>query len=76
MKNHPYGTQFKDGKPVTAPKRERTDNKTPDPLHRNSVHFCNEETWCEACDAPHNPDFCVISLDLKANEEQENDEGE
>ena len=74
MKNYPYTTQWKDGKPNQA--QNTKDKGTLDPLQRNSINMSDYVPFCIICQSPHSLDYCTIAQSFATNQNVQNEEGE
>ena len=61
MKNYPYTTQWKDGKPIPNQTQNVKDKGTPNPLQRSSINMTNDVPWCIICQSPHSLDYCAVA---------------
>ncbi|WP_204298529.1 hypothetical protein, partial [Stenotrophomonas maltophilia] len=61
---------------IIPPKKDKCNEKTPDPLHKTFVNMCSENPWCVPCQSPHNPKYCVISARVSTTKENEEEEEE
>lgn len=76
MLNYPYNTQWNDGKPILPERRDKPSDKTPNPLHKNSVNMIEDVPWCIICQSPHDPYYCVVAQSVSIDGEQENNDEE
>lgn len=78
MKNYPYTTQWKDGKPIPNQTQSIKDKGTPDPLQRSSININDDVPWCIICQLVHSSYYYVVSqsfvLDQNAQDEKEEEE--
>ena len=61
VKNYPYTTQWKHGKPIPNPSQGIKDKGTSNPLKINSINMMDDVPWCIVCQSPHSPNYCAIA---------------
>lgn len=72
MQNYPYNTQWKDGRHVLPERKDKPNDKTPNPLHRNIVNMNDDVPWCIVFQSPHDPYYYAIAQSVSADEDQGN----
>ncbi|XP_059076497.1 uncharacterized protein LOC131875828 [Cryptomeria japonica] len=68
LRDMPYNTNWKDGKPV----KPNTNKETPDPL-KKVTNFVEEYPWCDVCNLPHATEQCMIAQGLIEKENENED---